>query len=77
MVYIFPPFYAFQAYKQVVLFGDNFWTAKLMYNDPYNLLVGDARYTDIPLWGAFLIIVAFLVVTLLIGIKLFQRKTLT
>ena len=74
IVYAFPPFYAFQIYKQVVLMGENFWTTQLMYNDPFNTGLG---YTNIPLWGAFLIIVAFLVVTLVVGIKLFQRKTLT
>ncbi len=73
LVYAFPPFYAFQAYKQVVLLGDNFWTTNLAFNDPYNKGLG---YTNIPLWGAFLIIIAFLVVTLIVGILLFQRKTL-
>jgi ABC-type transport system involved in multi-copper enzyme maturation permease subunit len=74
IVYFFPPFYAFQIYKQVVLYGENFWTTNLMYNDPYNTSLG---YTNIPLWGALLLIIAFLGVTLFIGIKLFQRKTLT
>ncbi|NVM30375.1 MAG: ABC transporter permease [Candidatus Helarchaeota archaeon] len=73
IVYAFPPFYAFQIYKQVVLLGENFWTTNLMFNDPYNTGLG---YTSIPLWGAFLIIIAFLAVTILIGILLFQRKTL-
>ncbi len=73
LVYIFPPFYAFQTYKQVVLLGDNFWTAKLAFNDPYYEGLG---YTAIPLWGAFLLIVAFLFITLVMGIVLFQRKTL-
>ncbi len=74
IVYAFPPFYAFQAYKQVVLFGDNFWTTNMMQNDPYLTGLG---YTSLPLWGAFLIIVGFLVITLVLGILLFQRKTLT
>jgi len=74
IVYAFPPFYAFQIYKQVVIFGENFWTTNLMFNDPFNTGLG---YTNIPLWGALLIIIAFLAVTLFIGIKLFQRKTLT
>ena len=74
IVYIFPPFYAFQIYKQVVILGENFWTTNLMYNDPYQTGLG---YTNIPLWGAFLIIVAFLAATLILGIILFQRKTLT
>jgi ABC-2 type transport system permease protein len=73
IVYAFPPFYAYQIYKQVVILGQNFWTTNLMYNDPYNKGLG---FTNIPLWGAFLIIVAFLVITIFIGIKLFQRKTL-
>ena len=70
IVYAFPPYYAFQIYTQVVINGENFWTTNLMSNT-------GTGYTSLPLWGAFLIIVAFLAVTLIIGIILFQRKTLT
>jgi ABC-type transport system involved in multi-copper enzyme maturation permease subunit len=73
VVYCFPPFYANMLYKQIVIFGDNFWTSTLRFADMQ--MTPDPN--GMPLWCAFLILLIFLLVTLIIGIKLFQRKTLT
>jgi ABC-type transport system involved in multi-copper enzyme maturation permease subunit len=73
VVYCFPPFYANMIYRQIVVLGDNFWTSTLRFADMQ--MTPDPN--GIPLWGAFLILLAFLLATLIIGIKLFQRKTLT
>ncbi|MFX1296664.1 MAG: ABC transporter permease [Promethearchaeota archaeon] len=75
IVYFFPPYWAFAIYKQVVVLGQNFWTTNVITNEPYTW--PPVNYLNIPIWGGFLIIVAVLVFTLVIGIKLFQRKTLT
>jgi len=71
IIYCFPPFYAYMLYQQIVLLGDNFWTATLRFYD----MSPDPN--GIPLWSAFLILLSFLIVTLVLGIKFFQRKTLT
>ena len=74
IVYFFPPFWAWQIYKQVVVLGHNFWTGNMMLNDPYNEGLG---FMNLPIWAGFLIILAVLFITLILGIKLFQRKTMT
>lgn len=73
VVYCFPPFYANMLYRQIVLWGDNFWTSTLRFADMQMTLDPNG----IPLWSAFLILLAFLLITLVLGIKLFQRKTLS
>ena len=75
IVYFFPPFWAFAIYKQVVILGQDFWTANVMTNDPYTW--PPTNFLNIPIWAGFLIIVGVMLITLVIGIKLFQRKTLT
>ena len=70
--YFTPPFWANALYKQLVVFGHNFWTdfVQVSSADPFV-----AEYLPIPLWGAFLIVLGILAVVLFIGIKLFQKKT--
>jgi hypothetical protein len=74
MQYFLPPFWANALYRQVVVLGQDFWTGSVQVTS-VNPFVDE--YLPVPLWGAFLIIVAILVGTLVIGIKLFQRKTLS
>ncbi|MHA1278429.1 MAG: ABC transporter permease [Candidatus Helarchaeota archaeon] len=71
IIYCFPPFYANMLYQQIVVLGDNFWTDTLRLYD----MTPDPN--GIPLWSAFLILLTFLIITLVIGIKLFQRKTIS
>ncbi|MHA1983880.1 MAG: ABC transporter permease [Candidatus Hodarchaeales archaeon] len=73
IVYFCPPFWANQLYKQVVIMGDNFWTGSFRLNS-INIL--EAEFSSIPLWSSFIIFLILLVGTILVGIKLFQRKTL-
>ena len=74
IVYFMPPFYPFQIYKQVVVLGDNFWL------DPFKVnsldLFNAESFFGLPIWGAFLIMVAYTIIFLVIGIYLFQKKTL-
>ncbi|MHA1755794.1 MAG: ABC transporter permease [Promethearchaeota archaeon] len=75
IVYFMPPFYPFQIYRQVVVLGENFWL------DPFKVNALDIFNADsffgIPIWGAFLIIIAYTIVFLIIGIYLFQKKTIS
>ncbi|MHA2295679.1 MAG: ABC transporter permease [Candidatus Hodarchaeales archaeon] len=73
IVYLCPPFWANQIYQQVVILGDNILSDGLRIN-AYNIF--EAGFSSLPLWGSFIIIFAILISTLLIGIKLFQKKTL-
>jgi len=71
IVYFFPPFWANRLYQQVVILGHNLWLDPLLANSD-NLLRADT--TNIPLWGALMIIVGFLIITLIVGLFLFNRK---
>ncbi len=73
MQYFLPPFWANALYRQVVVLGHDFWTGYVQVTSTNPFV---EEYLPVPLWGAFLFIVAILVGTLVIGIKLFQRKTL-
>ncbi|MEX2681691.1 MAG: ABC transporter permease [Candidatus Sigynarchaeota archaeon] len=72
--YFMPPYWANALYRQVVVLGKDFWSGFVQVTST-NPFVDE--YLPVPLWGAFLIIVAILAVTLVAGIKLFQRKTLS
>ncbi|MFX1496880.1 MAG: ABC transporter permease [Promethearchaeota archaeon] len=74
IVYFFPPFWANQLYQQIVVLGQNLWTDSLISNSDN---IFNAATTNIPLWGALFIIIAFLAITLVIGIMLFNKKTLS
>ncbi|MFX0032103.1 MAG: ABC transporter permease [Candidatus Hodarchaeota archaeon] len=74
IVYVFPPFWANQFYLQVVVLGHNLWTDPLLSNSDN---IFNAGVTNIPLWGALVVIITFLFLTLIVGIFLFNRKTLT
>jgi len=71
--YFLPPFWAYAVYRQVVILGDNFWT-DFVQKSSVNPLI--TEYLTIPLWGGALIILAILVGTIILGIFLFQRKTI-
>lgn len=71
--YILPPFWAFSLYRQVIIFGHNFWTGYVQISSSNPFI---EEYISIPLWGAFTILIAILIITLWIGIKLFQKKTI-
>lgn len=71
--YVLPPFWAFSLYRQVVILGHNFWTGLVQISSANPLV---EEYLSIPLWGAFVILIAVLIITLWIGIKLFQKKTI-
>ncbi|MFW9994896.1 MAG: ABC transporter permease [Candidatus Odinarchaeota archaeon] len=73
IVYICPPFWANQLYRQVVILGDNLLSDNLRLN-AYNIF--EAGFSTLPLWGSFIIILAILISTVLAGIALFQKKTL-
>lgn len=71
--YIMPPFWANALYKQIVILGDNFWKGFVQISSTNPLI---NQYLSIPLWGALLIIIGILLVTTIIGIYLFQKKTI-
>lgn len=73
IVYLCPPFWANQLYQQVVILGDDIWSDTLRLN-AQNII--NAKFSTLPLWGSFIVILIILLVTTFIGIKLFQRKTL-
>ena len=73
IVYCLPPFYANMLFRQIVVLGDNFWTSTLRLSD----LTMTPDPNGLPLWTAFLILLAFLLITLVLGIKFFQRKTIS
>ncbi len=72
--YFMPPFWANALYRQVVVLGHDFWTGFVQVTSANPFV---EEYLPVPLWGALVIIVAILVGTLAIGIKLFQRRTLS
>jgi len=74
IVYICPPFWANQIYQQVVILGDNLFLDGIRYN---SINIFTAGYSIIPLWVGLLIIIGITCISLYIGIRLFQRKTLT
>ena len=71
--YFMPPYWAYAVYRQVVILGDDFWTGFVQKSSTNPL---NAEYLTIPLWGGAFIILAILFSTIIIGIYLFQRKTL-
>jgi ABC-type transport system involved in multi-copper enzyme maturation permease subunit len=72
--YFLPPFWANALYRQVVVLGHDFLTGFVQVTSSNPFV---SEYLAIPMWGAMLIVVAVLVGTIVIGIKLFQRKTLS
>ena len=72
IVYFFPPWWANQIYQQVVVLGHNLWTDPLLANSS-NIFTAPA--TILPLWSAFLILIAVFLITLILGILMFNRKT--
>ncbi len=73
IVYLCPPFWINQLYQQVVILGDDLWSDTLRFNSSN---IFQAEFSSLPLWGSFIIILGILLATTLIGIKLFQKKTL-
>ena len=73
IVYFCPPFWANQLYKQVVILGDDFWTGLFRLN---SINMFEAELSSIPLWSSFIIFFLILTGTILLGITLFQKKTL-
>ncbi|MBN2152950.1 MAG: ABC transporter permease [Candidatus Lokiarchaeota archaeon] len=72
--YFLPPFWANALYRQVVVLGHDFWTGAVQATSTNPFV---EEFLPVPLWGAMLIVLAFLVATTALGIKLFQKKTLT
>jgi ABC-type transport system involved in multi-copper enzyme maturation permease subunit len=72
IVYLCPPFWANQLYQQVVILGDGLWSDTLRFK-AQNIF--EAEFSTLPLWGSPIIIFIILLGTILIGIKLFQKKT--
>jgi ABC-type transport system involved in multi-copper enzyme maturation permease subunit len=73
IVYLCPPFWANQLYQQVIILGDDLWSDSLRLN-AQNIFT--AEFSFLPLWGSVIIILLILLGTILVGIKLFQKKTL-
>ena len=75
IIYFMLPFYPFQIYRQVVVLGENFWfdCFKLGGIDVFNA----QPFFNIPIWGAFLFTIGYTILFILVGIYLFQKKTLS
>ncbi|MHA2247442.1 MAG: ABC transporter permease [Candidatus Hodarchaeales archaeon] len=73
IVYVFPPFWANQIYQQVVVLGDNLLIDCFRYN---SVSIFNAGFSFMPLWGAIFSLLAITLISLFIGILLFQRKTI-
>jgi ABC-type transport system involved in multi-copper enzyme maturation permease subunit len=71
--YFLPPFWANAIYRQVVVLGYDFFSGFIQIPNANPLVL---EYTVIPIWGGFLIIIGILIISILIGIYLFQKKTL-
>jgi len=71
IVYFMPPYWAKQIYLQFTVFGDG-----LTSNLYSSSMIGyTATETLIPIWGGILILIAMTLGFIILGIKLFQKKT--
>ena len=71
IVYFTPPYWAKQIYLQLTVLGNN-----LNDNLYSSTLIGSsAEVIPIPIWGGLLIVLAYTVAFILLGIIVFQKKT--
>lgn len=71
IVFFTPPFWAKQIFLQITVVGDGLLDP--LYNG--SLIGTTSQPTPIPIWGGLLIVVAFTLVFIAIGIMIFQKKT--
>lgn len=70
--YVLTPFWAYALFRQYVVLGHD-WTNNIQVSSANPFI---EEYLPIPLWGGLLIILLILFITLVVGILLFQRKTM-
>ncbi|MFX1363579.1 MAG: ABC transporter permease [Promethearchaeota archaeon] len=70
-VFFTPQYYVKQVYLQLTVVGDSF--SDLMYSG--TLITPLSEATFIPIWGGLLMILAFTAIFIILGIKIFQKKT--
>jgi ABC-type transport system involved in multi-copper enzyme maturation permease subunit len=71
IVFFTPPFWAKQIFLQITVLGHGL--NDVLYNG--SLIGATSQPTMIPLWGGLLIIIAFTIVFIILGIVIFQKKT--
>lgn len=71
IVFFTPPFWAKQIFLQITVVGDGLLDP--LYNS--SLIGTTAQPIAIPIWGGLLIVVAFTLAFIVIGIIIFQKKT--
>ncbi|MFX1236521.1 MAG: ABC transporter permease, partial [Promethearchaeota archaeon] len=71
IVYIFPPYWARQVFLQVTVLGHGL--SDFLYSG--SLIGTESQLTIIPIWGGLLIIIAFTLIFVVLGVIVFQKKT--
>lgn len=70
-VFFTPQYWVKQVYLQLTVVGDSF--SDLMYSG--NIITPTSEATFFPIWGGILMILAFTVLFITLGVKIFQKKT--
>ena len=71
-VFFTPPYWVKQVYLQLTVIGDSF--SDLMYRG--TIITPTSEATWIPIWGGILMILAFTTTFIILGVKIFQKKTI-
>ena len=71
-VFFTPQYWVKQVYLQLTVVGNSF--SDLMYSG--TIITPTSEATWIPIWGGILIILAFAATFIILGVKIFQKKTL-
>lgn len=70
-VFFTPQYYVKQVYLQLTVIGDRF--SDLMHSG--TIITSTSEATFIPIWGGILMILAFTATFIILGVKIFQKKT--
>ncbi|MFX0042961.1 MAG: ABC transporter permease [Candidatus Hodarchaeota archaeon] len=70
-VFFTPQYWVKQVYLQLTVVGDSF--SDLLYSG--NIITPTSEATIFPIWGGILMILAFTAAFIIIGVKIFQKKT--
>ena len=70
-VFFTPQYWVKQVYLQLTVLGDSF--SDMMYRG--SIITPTTEATSIPLWGGILMIFAFTAIFIILGLKIFQKKT--
>jgi len=71
-VFFTPNYYVKQVYLQLTVVGDSF--SDLLYRG--TIITPTSEATFIPIWGGILMILAFTAMFIILGVKIFQKKTI-